>query len=958
LDNKIDFSARNDLRDKNLMYQAAFKNSFDAITIYTEKGAFVDCNERAVEMFGMNNKADFYLVKPAELSPEFQPDGRSSEIAAREYVQKVLKSGHFLKFEWQHKRKNGELFPSRVILTSYFLGEVLVRQATIHDISIEKKRETEEKHLREVLTAIRNVNQLITKENDPQKLIQEACRLLTEDVQYYGAWIALFKDNQVMHTACSGSGDNFLELKRQLKQNIYPDCMQQMLTSKDIVIVREPSEKCVACPLANKKHGRAGLTYHLSYAKTVYGIIAVSVPIEYADLNEEQELFKEVADDLGFALHKIELNQIQKETELEILENERQMSSIISNLPGFVYRCKNDKDWTMLYISHQCEEITGYKPQDFINNKKIAYNDVILPEFQDRLYQKWEQVLLEKTAFEDEYQIITKTGERKWVWERGSGIFDQHDNLLFLEGYIEDITKDKQVEKELITAKDRYEKQRNSIASLAIHEVIVNGDVERAARLITETASSTIGVDRVSIWLITDNQKELQCLDYYDSFLKQHSFGKTLQINNIPTYLTALKNDRQIAAADAQNDERTSELAENYLIPEGITSLLDSSIWKGEVVGVLCLEHRGNLREWYPDERNFSRILATLFMQTVSISEKIKAEEELKKSEIKFRSLVQNSADIIALYSPDGTILYKSPGMAKILGFQPNEVIGKNVIDLVYDDDRDKAMQLFFTLSSMSSGELVNFEIRALHKNGTYRWMEATITNMVSEPTIMAYIGNYRDITASKEAIEKIEHSLEEKNILIKEIHHRVKNNLQIISSMINLQAYNMACESDKGLMVDVRNRIRAIALVHEKVYQSSSLDRIDAEGYIQAMMRQLLLTFSTEEKRIDIIVHVENVMFSVDEAVPCALIINELVTNSFKYAFSGRQKGTIKIHFSHNKEKYYLSIEDDGIGFLKKIDLQNPETLGLKIVSGLVQQLEGTIELDEKNGAQYKIVF
>jgi PAS domain S-box-containing protein len=444
----------------------------------------------------------------------------------------------------------------------------------------------------------------------------------------------------------------------------------------------------------------------------------------------------------------------------------------------------------------------------------------------------------------------------------------------------------------------------------------------------------------------------------YDSSTKQHSFGKTIDLSNFPNYFHALKNDRQLAISDAQNDDKTKGLSASYLIPEGIFSLLDTSIWNDDVVGVLCLEQKNKMRIWQADERNYCRILTTIFMQTVSISEKIKAEEELKKSEVKFRSLVQHSTDIIALYSPDGTVLYKSPGMKSILGFEPEEVIGRNVLELVHPEDKEMALELFAHLSSISNAEHVNFEIRALHKDGTYRWMEATITNKLSEPTVMAYIGNYRDITASKEAREKIERSLKEKTILIKEIHHRVKNNLQIISSMINLQIANMACEPDQELMLDVRNRIRAIALVHEKVYQSSSLDRINADGYIQAMARQLLLTFSSSGKKIELDIKVENVMFTVDEAVPCALIINELITNSFKYAFMGREKGTIKIYFFHDGSKYRLSIEDDGIGFQKKVNLQNPESLGLRIVTGLVAQLDGTIELKSDKGTRFQITF
>jgi two-component sensor histidine kinase/CHASE1-domain containing sensor protein len=212
--------------------------------------------------------------------------------------------------------------------------------------------------------------------------------------------------------------------------------------------------------------------------------------------------------------------------------------------------------------------------------------------------------------------------------------------------------------------------------------------------------------------------------------------------------------------------------------------------------------------------------------------------------------------------------------------------------------------------------------------------------------------------TEIRESHEKIQKSLDEKTILIKEIHHRVKNNLQIISSMINLQRNAIACEPDRMIMMDIRNRIRAIALVHEKVYQSKNMNEIDTKDYILAITKQIIQSFSNSANRILLDTKIDHVVLTLDEAVPCALIINELITNAYKYAFPNKDKGTITIDFSRQQDSFFLIIEDDGIGLEEEIDLQNPKSIGLKIVTGLVQQLHGKIEVDGKNGLKYSIEF
>lgn len=149
-------------------------------------------------------------------------------------------------------------------------------------------------------------------------------------------------------------------------------------------------------------------------------------------------------------------------------ETDQQLSRLISNLPGFVYRCANDDAWTMFYISDVCEKITGYKPDDFIHNKRIAFNDIIHPDFQKELQGDWEVVLKENKTFEHEYKIITASGEIKWVWEQGVGVFDQEGKLMFLEGFIRDITERKTALEALAISESKFRTLFNEMTDLAV----------------------------------------------------------------------------------------------------------------------------------------------------------------------------------------------------------------------------------------------------------------------------------------------------------------------------------------------------------------------------------------------------------------------------------------------------------------------------------------------------------
>ncbi|MBE9186581.1 PAS domain S-box protein [Microcoleus sp. LEGE 07076] len=219
--------------------------------------------------------------------------------------------------------------------------------------------------------------------------------------------------------------------------------------------------------------------------------------------------------------------------------------------------------------------------------------------------------------------------------------------------------------------------------------------------------------------------------------------------------------------------------------------------------------------------------------------------------------------------------------------------------------------------------------------------------------------GVVRDITDRKRDENRIKASLAEKEVLLKEIHHRVKNNLQVISSLLKLQSRYIQDSRVSAMLKESQNRVRSMALVHEQLYQSKNFSNIDFAEYIQNLAYNLFQAYEIYAEGVNLQTNIAPCSMNIDTAVPCGLIINELVTNSLKYAFEEQTKGKIQIDFSlDNNGVCVLTVSDSGIGFPQDLDYRNSRTLGLRLVGSLVKQIRGEIELLETAGTNFKITF
>ncbi len=215
-----------------------------------------------------------------------------------------------------------------------------------------------------------------------------------------------------------------------------------------------------------------------------------------------------------------------------------------------------------------------------------------------------------------------------------------------------------------------------------------------------------------------------------------------------------------------------------------------------------------------------------------------------------------------------------------------------------------------------------------------------------------------RDIDDRKRAEEKLKESLKEKDLLLREIHHRVKNNLQVISSLLKLQSRCAKRTACRDIFEASQRRLQSMALIHEKLYQSGNLADIDFKAYIESLGARLLAASSVPGSQITLQTEIVAAPLGIDVAMPCGLISNELISNSLKHAFPGQKKGVIEVYFGSCSHEFELVVRDDGVGLPENLDLENAETLGLRLVSTLVQQLQGHMRVNNADGTEFRIRF
>ncbi|MFA0847114.1 MAG: sensor histidine kinase [Methanobacterium formicicum] len=343
-----------------------------------------------------------------------------------------------------------------------------------------------------------------------------------------------------------------------------------------------------------------------------------------------------------------------------------------------------------------------------------------------------------------------------------------------------------------------------------------------------------------------------------------------------------------------------------------------------------------------------------------------KAEKALQDSEEKYHTLFESNPTYTILVSLEGSILDVNSAASEFAGISSQELIGKNFPELqIFPNEEDIKFQRSKFLLALQGETIKPFQYQLIDYKGNYSWVESQLVPIKKDGEINSILVISKDITERKKAMDGLERMVDEKNILIKEIHHRVKNNMQIISSLLNLQSQHLKADEQFAVSIlkESQNRVKSMAMIHENLYQSKDFTHIKFEDYITRLVYELFYSYSGDADKIRLVVDVDDVNLNMETAVPCGLIVSELFTNSVKYAFPEGREGEIRVSLKQEPGKdddreFILTVSDDGVGFPPDLDYRNTETLGLELVNSLTCQIDGNISLDLTQGTKFTVKF
>ncbi|MEI7811987.1 MAG: PAS domain S-box protein [Ignavibacteria bacterium] len=557
-------------------------------------------------------------------------------------------------------------------------------------------------------------------------------------------------------------------------------------------------------------------------------------------------------------------------------------------------------DGNIEYVNPKFTEVSGYTSEEAAgNNPRILKSG----EMAQSEYQNLWSIISSGGEWKGEFHNRRKNGELYWESASISPIKDNEGRITHYLGVKEDTTNRKMIENALIESEDRYRR----LVELSLDTMVIYCE------------GIIVFVNEAAVNMLKSKNKE-------------DILGKPIMSFVHPEFHGAVQQRKK----SILEEQKTSPFVEEKFID------LEGKVMEVEV-GALPTTYKGK-----PAVQVIVR----------NIEERKKAERQIMLSEERFRTVFEN-APIGITISVNDKILQVNPVAVKMFGFDSaDELAGtseKELATLGFIDAMITKMEQQDGSKMIESG----IDTYGRRKDGSVFPVHVAIAflTLTEGTAIMALIN---DTTEMKNREEQINNSLKEKETLLKEIHHRVKNNLQVISSLLSLQSEYVKDETALALFTDSRNRVKSMALIHERLYQSHDLSKIDFGEYIRELSGFLSRSYIIESNNVQINIICEDVYLTIDSAIPCGLILNELISNALKYAFPSRRNGNISVIFKeHPKDNdYLLTIKDDGIGFPEGLDFTETATLGLQLVNNLVDQLCGTITLSWEEGTVFTIKF
>jgi PAS domain S-box-containing protein len=591
----------------------------------------------------------------------------------------------------------------------------------------------------------------------------------------------------------------------------------------------------------------------------------------------------------------------RKLAEEELIQTKDRLGFVLSATPAIIYTASCYEPYETTFISENIHKKLGYLPEEVVNQPNF-WIDRIHPDDKKQVMGDM-KILWDHGRNSYDYRFLSSNGNYRWMRDDANIITDENGNPKEIAGYWIDITKLKEAE--------IAQKQSESIYQT----------------IFENTGTAIVMVeDDMTLSLVN---AEFQLLF---NFTKEEVEGKK-------------------KFTDLSTPEESERLINYHILlrksPSSVpnsfeTKFLDS---KGEIRDVVII------MELIPGTK---RSVASI----MDVTEHKAAEKALLESEEKYKTLFESNPDYTILVGWDGAILDFNVPAEQIIGIYKGELVGKHFTELgIFPKEELELLEEKF-LQLLQHEDVAPFESRIIDKDGAIRWGKTSLISIKKNNVPDSILVICSDITERKLAENKIIQSLKEKEVLLQEIHHRVKNNLQVISSLLSLQSRYIKDKDVLELFKESQNRVKSMTLVHEKLYQSHDVSQVDFNDYISELASVLFRSYGIPSEKVSLVLDVDEVSVDVNMAIPCGLIITELVTNSLKYAFPPGHRGHIKIAFKKKDSNYILQVEDNGVGIPENIDLEKSKSLGLRLVRTLTDQLGGHVEMEKIAGTAFKIVF
>ena len=894
--------AEEELNEREQLFRTLFESSPNAILLLDPHNPdiswpILDCNEEACRMNGYTREE---LVGQSIDLLNVTPGDKEERS---DYVNHLRQKGTVY-LETFHRRKDGSIFPIEVT-TSF----VTVRNRELLlgiDRDITERKQAEEA-LRVNEERFRNIF-----ENAPIGMAM------------VNASFNFIKTNAVF---CKMFGYTHKEFESlSFKEITHPEHLPQ-----DIVNVKKLTEGEIEVYKTEKR-------YLKKDGQILWGNLTLSKSLDETGR-------------LKYYLAMIEDISKRKVVEEHLRESEERLRVATEVTQIGIWDWNLEKD--IWYASPTYYTMLGYQPVSGSSDRDVWLKRVH-PGDMKAVASKIKKVLEgTNTSYQYEARMKHADGSYKWHSVIGSAVENnKHGKPIRMMGVRIDITNLKQVEQAL-----RQSEERKTIFNEIANIFLSYPDEEMYGKVldvVLRVINSQFGVfgfiaangDLVIPSMTRDIWDKCQIPDKSIVF-PQDTWGSSL-------WGKAIRGKKTLFSSGPFQTP-TGHIPIEYFLSVPV-------VYANEVIGLISV---ANKEKGYIDKdkdllegiaQYISPILKARMQRDREETVRKLAEEALKASEQWFRQLADTTSTAITIYQGE-RFVYANQAASILTGYTLDELNRLKFWDLIHPDLREISRERGLA-RQQGENVLPRYELNFIHKDGTERWIDYT-AGTIDWNGKPAAIGTAFDITERKNAEEKIQQDLKEKEVLLQEIHHRVKNNLSVMSSLLNLQAGRVKTKQQAlEAFKESRDRVYAMALVHEKLYQSSDFTSVDMKSYLDDMSHQLINIYNIT-KNIQLTLDVENINIDINRAIPCGLVLNELITNAFKHAFPNQRKGKISVSLKVLKDaSYELIVADDGIGIPENVDVAESESLGLNLIKMLSKQLNATWTLKQDEGTLFRIVI